>query len=95
MTDKEIIKALCCCLNAECNECPYEIKGCNVKMCKDALDLINRQQAEIGNLKQEVEDYIAENSALADENLELNSLINDLEMQIDDLEMEIENSIDY
>ena len=50
MTDKEIIKALECCLDEaleKCNECPYSV---DTFMCKrmelleDSLDLINRQQ---------------------------------------------------
>lgn len=59
MTDKEIIQALGNCKDCsameECNECPYvecsTKKGCVVEMLSDALDLINRQQAEIERLK--------------------------------------------
>lgn len=58
MKDNEIIKALECCLTIEgnsCGGCPVE-KGCitdegvNV-LHKHALDLINRQQAEIERYK--------------------------------------------
>ena len=50
MTDKEIIKALECCIKfIDCTECPYKgITKCSVEV--DALDLINRQQAEIERL---------------------------------------------
>ena len=72
MTDKEIIKALECCPNAETTidcktlgcpnalkrECRYILDGDNdsftdniiTGICKDALGLINRQQAEIERL---------------------------------------------
>jgi hypothetical protein len=57
MTDKEIIKALECCEDSyssrKCLECPYYCcnakKDCVDEMKCDALDLINRQQAEIEN----------------------------------------------
>lgn len=95
MTDKKIMKALECCINADsCCTCRYTKMCDGTTIHQFALDLINRLQAEIENLKQEVEVYIAENTALAEENLELNNLINDLEFRIDDLELEIENSID-
>jgi hypothetical protein len=61
MTDKEIIKALECCrdglLNpAFCKECPYyEKEICAVVSTNDALDLINRQQAEIERLSEALE----------------------------------------
>ena len=55
LTDKEIIKALECCMVDElkkytCDECPYKPCGCSYALCKDALDLINRQQAELERL---------------------------------------------
>lgn len=51
MTDNEIIKALECCGRESCNGCPYD-KNCHQgnPMIRDALDLINRQQAEIERL---------------------------------------------
>lgn len=52
MTDKEIIKALeCCATNDEtmCEQCPYDRKGC-LMLPLYAIDLINRQQAEIERL---------------------------------------------
>ena len=61
MTDKEIIKALKCCIKSthfgECfeNKCPMASeKGCKVgkeTLYPYALDLINRQQAEIERLR--------------------------------------------
>ena len=53
MTDKEIIKALECHTEMECGNCPYDkglVEPCIAPMVKDALDLINRQQAEIERL---------------------------------------------
>ena len=57
MTDNEIIKALECCIQVDgdvCNVCPLYDKesGClEIDLRKPALDLINRQKAEIENLK--------------------------------------------
>ena len=52
MTDNEIIKALKFCSEDSCNNCPaYDekigIEECATKLSQNALDLINRQQAEI------------------------------------------------
>ena len=54
MRDNDIIEALECCLakdlvNDRCEECPNFFMGtrCMDSMLKDALDLINRQKAEI------------------------------------------------
>jgi len=51
MTDNEIIKALECCSNRyDCYSCEYYNQYCKGDMnvtLKDALDLINRQKAEI------------------------------------------------
>lgn len=62
MTDNEIKQALEWHLNDEtnCDECPYknihQTNGlCVIEMQKNALDLINRQQAEIERLTLEVE----------------------------------------
>ena len=59
MTDNEIIKALEGCGNWQsdktCDECPANTYGfgCAHKMAKQALDLINRQKAEIERLREE------------------------------------------
>lgn len=57
MTDKEIIRALECCISPECENCPYDgddlLRPCNHNLMKDALDLINRQQAELDDLKRD------------------------------------------
>lgn len=52
MTDNEIIKALGCCKNKRCVNCPYDdvadkFAECSTKLVNDALDLINRKKSEI------------------------------------------------
>ena len=56
MTDNEIIKALECCSDTDCDNCPFE-EQCrrNGSLSDIALDLINRQKAEIERLKDEVQ----------------------------------------
>ena len=58
MTDNDIIKALDICgnkgIDIECAECPYcRHFDCGADSAKDALDLINRQKAEIACLKKQ------------------------------------------
>lgn len=53
MTDNKIIKALECCREWKCKECPYYIKetdGCKEIDEQDILDLINRLQKENDDL---------------------------------------------
>lgn len=55
MTDNEIIKALECCKELMCKDCPIFPNSTPVLLCKsrleiEALDLIKRQQAEIERL---------------------------------------------
>ena len=61
MTDNEIIKALECCSTSsavQCRDCPYcgnnYEKHCAFALANDALDLINRQQAEIERLNSDI-----------------------------------------
>ena len=60
MTDTEIIKALECCTTkgAKCSDCPafkkVDRSDCK-KYFRGAIDIINRQQAEIERLKKKVE----------------------------------------
>ena len=60
MTDNEIIKALECCSNADCVNCPKWSEEWYSGMCSDflpmVLDLINRQRAEIERLQDEIEE---------------------------------------
>ena len=60
MTDNEIIKALECCTDIDldsCEKCPIRIECYNntIDIKKAALDLINRQKAEIERLNKEVD----------------------------------------
>ena len=58
MTDKEIMKALECCGDpySICVECPIKAdRRCNEHLANYALDIINRQQAEIKRLKNEIQ----------------------------------------
>lgn len=57
MTDEQIIKALEYCveqgITSECEKCKLK-KGCRTEMIATALDLTNRQNAEIERLKSDV-----------------------------------------
>ena len=58
MSDDEIIKALECCSvhPMKCKKCPYKgNERCTNAHRKDALDLINRQKAEIESLKESLQ----------------------------------------
>ena len=56
-TDDDVIKALeCCAYKSTCEECPYYQQGAScLDVEVDALDLINRQKAEIERLYKEIE----------------------------------------
>lgn len=64
-TDEEIIKALECCVGDDfdyCKECPsLRNKPCQEPMLIGALDLINRQKAEIKKVKSCLEFYLDNN----------------------------------
>ena len=59
MTDEDIIKALECCLEFKCKECPCwaeEVDACCYGINEDVLlDLIKRQRAEIERLMHNIE----------------------------------------
>ena len=62
MTDNEIIKAMQCVIGngVSCSECEYQkalpFPGCRRMCAENALDLINRQKADIERLKEEKQD---------------------------------------
>ena len=64
MTDEAIIKALECCNDEDvgcCSECPLvycndDLEKCEKRIQQLAIDLINRQKAEIERLKAEIEE---------------------------------------
>lgn len=82
LTPEEIIKALECCGNvvtSTCKGCPYHIThnaNCVKALMHDALDLINRQQAEIEKLKHEREVLLEDIHHSADQ---INEQIEELE----------------
>lgn len=60
MTDKEMIKAIECCLKSpvDCDNCAYTkypVRDCNTILKNDIADLINRQQQEIERLKADID----------------------------------------
>ncbi len=71
MTDNEIIKALECCekpVGKGCKECPLYNTDCTaINLGAIALDLINRQKAEIEKKDTEIEILIRKKHALRDE----------------------------
>ena len=80
MTDNEIIKALECCLcdNSECLQCQNK-ELCRIEcdeLATKTIDLINRQQAEIENLKVE--------------NQSLRTAANSLKMHYEEAQAEVE-----
>ena len=89
MKDDEIIKALECCLkgcNAEgCEDCPlYEkVEDCEIEIPIIALDLINRQKAEIENLREENEIYRRANFLIAGQRDERDKDIVRLESELE------------
>lgn len=69
MNEKDILKALECCIKDDydkgCAECPVRcFKGCDFHLAKFALDLINRQQAEIERLNTNMDSMVAEHNRL-------------------------------
>lgn len=88
MTDKEIIKALECCGKPvdenSCSECPYHCyeEDCH-KLLPQAIDLINRQQAEIEN-------YIKVAEYQQNLTLKKSFEIKELKAEIERLEAEID-----
>lgn len=69
-TDEQIVKALECCINADCLNCPQWSEEWYSGMCNDflksVLDLINRQKADVDKL-QEVNADLNESLRLAAE----------------------------
>lgn len=51
MTDEQIIKALECCINGNCDDCYNVLFNCMHNAITNALDLINRQKAKIERLQ--------------------------------------------
>jgi len=64
MTDNEIIEALECCKELKCSECPKKTNlfatDCDVQLCQEAIDLINRLKAEIERLQHILVSFMSE-----------------------------------
>ena len=94
MNDKEIIKALECCMaGGTCEDCPYytnEHYTCGAHLNKDILDLINRQQAEIKALTGRTAKQEATIERLEDVKEQLESDIINANMNLEHMTAEIE-----
>lgn len=87
MTDAEIKKALECCATDTCftNSCPFEdesdgfdISKCTSSLSRIALDLINRQQAEIERLTLEYAGF----RAAANQILDIDKLLGSIKADV-------------
>lgn len=47
MVEKDIIKAMECCIEDVCDECPCSFGNCYTNLIKEALDLIEQQKTEL------------------------------------------------
>lgn len=56
MTDEQIIKALECCINGNCDGCYNVLFNCMHNAITNALDLISRKDNEIKKLKKELDE---------------------------------------
>lgn len=101
MKDNEIIKALECCKDNDCDNCPFE-EQCrrNGSLADIALDLINRQKAEIVKLEK-VEKYAdktikaqaAEIERLQAENKKQKAILEEINDEINPLPFETDFDI--
>jgi len=88
MTDNEIIKALKYCTIARCSDdetkdCPLKpYADCRTRLAIHALNLINRQKAEIENLREENEIYRRVNFLIAGQRDERDKEIVSLESEL-------------
>ena len=65
LTDSEIVEALECCNGRGCEHCPIGGKDCIHRCRNEAIDLINRQKAEIERLQKRQKTVVAENAITA------------------------------
>ena len=97
MTDKEIIKALECCIKPTngCENCPYYKKEECFDMAKrDALNLINRQQAEIQALRENIHNRKSRENKLRSKIKSFKATINELQHEREILIEDIHHSAD-
>lgn len=103
MTDNEIIKALECCQSEngnDCENCPYSVVvyrqgegGCTNKLMQDALDLINRQKAELELKTMDINSLASERDALQEMVEEQKAEIERLSKTVVDLNANLSESI--
>lgn len=93
MSDEKIIKILeCCAYNDGCKGCKYSKQCDGAEHLINALDLINRQRAEIERLKTENKIYIEANQVIGYQRDQRDKEIDELQKQIDGLDVR-ENKI--
>lgn len=102
MSDEDIIKALECCKEAKLNqdcldlECPFATEyGCNIdveELRNAALDLINRQKAEIEKLKEDNNFHIRLEALLVEQRDGRDKLIEQIDTQNDELRMKLKTA---
>lgn len=101
MTDAEIIKALECCSRGSgdrqdwCTDCPLRgrIEDCETELPEKALDLINRQKAELDKKDTEIDILIRKKETLNDESSGLKAEIERLQKTIIDLNANLSEMI--
>jgi predicted nuclease with TOPRIM domain len=97
MTDEQIVKALEICSSDAFNDSKERCTGCKYDgadknlFCfevleKDALDLINRQNAELSKKDTEIDILIRKKESLRDENSELKAEVDRLQLKITELQ---------
>ena len=82
-TDEEVIKALECCINDNCDNCPDTFGNCEHNAMRNALDLIKRQKAEIDILVRKHDTLLDE---LADKQAKIKKVKSCLEFYLDNNE---------
>ncbi len=98
LSDSEIKKALECCNTKledyQCPHCPLLHKGCKKALIQNALDLINRQKAEVENIQRkiagEINILLAERDVAKNEVDSLSVMIIELQNQLKTEKAEIE-----
>ena len=57
MTDKEIIKALGCCIKDDCDNCPNTFGNCEHNLMSNALAYINQLEADLQAMRMSANSY--------------------------------------
>ena len=89
MTDKDIIKALECCIEMQCTKCPMNYDDCEERdfdsLVKRAIQVFNRQKAEIEHRKKHkkvfdslYDDLLKDNKRLKENNKAIMQTIADV-----------------